>query len=543
MVNLDKLSPKQLRSELARGVLVLASCAILATLGTIASASDEGSAAADRVSQASYFDFLDTWLYTHAGDNRGLSGPEHDLARDNISFLLESYGLTVTLEPFEHRSATYHNVVGTKTGTVHPDQVYIVGAHFDSVGNPGADDDASGVATVLETARIISRYDCDYTVRFIAFDCEEVGLIGSKAYVVDHGSDDILGMVQADMVAHDPGTNLAYVLGRTASDPIKTSLGDAIDEYGDGLTYAIMGDLPYSDHAPFEAAGFQACLLIESEFSNNPYYHTQQDSLEQADNLNLPFAVRMTRSVVGWVVDQAGMHNTPPAIDAELLASPDPAEIGETITFGASATDWNGDDLAYSWDFGDETFATGDSVTHEYPTDGTYTATVAVSDWLDLVQATVEVTVARPVRVSKLKGKLNFRKAGRDTLLVKGELDLPQGFLPGGKSFRLDVGGAIADFDLDAKGRGSATAGPGKAASGGGKVRLGFRKKSGLWEFRAKLRKSSFAEAWEDEGLVDDTLKDVPVDLRTAVTVGEVPFITTGTFTYSGKSGRSGRIR
>ena len=78
--------------------------------------------AADDVSEASYVDFMDNWLYTHDGDNRGPSGPELILARDNIEYLMDGFGLTVTLEPFTYGGGTYHNVVGTQLCNTYPDQ-------------------------------------------------------------------------------------------------------------------------------------------------------------------------------------------------------------------------------------------------------------------------------------------------------------------------------------------------------------------------------------------------------------------------------------
>jgi hypothetical protein len=281
----------------------------------VAQASPEGMAAADQVSYDYYYDLMDNWLFTHVGDSRGApSGADHDPARDNILALFQSYGLTAELEPF---SGYYsgENVVATKLGTVHPDQIYIVGSHYDSVNNPGADDNASGCALVLEAARILSQYPSDYTIKFITFDHEEQGLIGSSAYVDAHSGDDVLGMISCDMVAYDPDTNNCNIYGRTASAPIKDSLAAAVAEYGDSLQYTVGGDEPYSNHAPFEAAGDQACLLIEGEVWSNPYYHTQQDSFEQPGNLNFPYAIRMTRSVVGWLVDQAHVHLAPILID------------------------------------------------------------------------------------------------------------------------------------------------------------------------------------------------------------------------------------
>jgi hypothetical protein len=272
-----------------------------------ADASPQGLAAANQVNQLSYQGFMNNSLYTHTGNSRGPSGAHLIPCRNNIQSRMQSYGLSVALESFTYSGNTYHNVVGTMTGSVYPNRIYIIGSHYDSVSNPGADDNASGTAAVLEAARIISQYDSDCTIKFIAFSMEEVGLVGSDAYVAAHAGADIRGMVSADMVAYDPSTNHALIYGKTASNLIKNALAAAIAEYGAGITYTVGGDEPYSDHAPFEDAGYQACLLIEGEVWNNPYYHTQSDNYEQAGNLNFPYAVKMTRSLVGWLVDAAGV--------------------------------------------------------------------------------------------------------------------------------------------------------------------------------------------------------------------------------------------
>jgi hypothetical protein len=277
-------------------------------LAWTAAASDMGMAAADQVSLSSIQGFLNYSLYTHTGHSRGPNGAQHDLARDNIKTIFESYGLSVVFDTFTYSGSTYENVVATKLGTVYPNQEYIIGGHYDSVNNPGADDNASGVALVLEAARIITQYDSDYTIRFIAFDMEEQGLIGSTHYADTHYNDDILGMISADMVAYDPATNKARIYGRTASNPIKNAVASAVAEYGQGLSATLYGQLDASDHAPFEAEGFQACLLIEGEVWNNPYYHTQQDCYDTPNYLNFTYAVKMTRSIVGWLVDTADVN-------------------------------------------------------------------------------------------------------------------------------------------------------------------------------------------------------------------------------------------
>jgi hypothetical protein len=319
-------------------------------------ASDSGQVAVDEVSLANYIDLMDNWLYTHDGDDRGY-GPEHDLAMDNIAALMASYGLTVTLEPFTYSSSTYYNVVGTKLGTLYPDQQYVIGAHYDSVSNPGADDNASGVALVLETARVLSQYPSDYTIVYIAFDREEQGLVGSTAYVADHAFDDIQAMISADMVAYDTDTDQARIYSHDTSSALMVALGAAIDEYGDGLTWFDAGWISASNHAPFDSAGFQACLLIEGEVWDNPYYHTQQDSFDTLGYLDFDYAITMTRSVVGYLVDHAGVQ-----VVALLITLPDgvpwrvdpdvPTTIAVEITNGAETVVPGSPTLHYRFDGG-----------------------------------------------------------------------------------------------------------------------------------------------------------------------------------------------
>jgi len=136
----------------------------------------------NQVSSTTYTGFLNDALYTHTGDNRGISGAQHDLARTNIVNSFQTYNLQPVLDPFTYSGSTYYNVVGTIPGCLHPEQYYIVGAHYDSVNNPGADDNGSGTAGVLELARVFSQYAFESSVLFIAFDREEQGLVGSNAH-------------------------------------------------------------------------------------------------------------------------------------------------------------------------------------------------------------------------------------------------------------------------------------------------------------------------------------------------------------------------
>ncbi len=261
----------------------------------------------DQVSQSSYTYYMTDMLYTSIGDDRGF-GPEHDLARDNIYSHFAGLGLATSYEPFQYGGSTYNNIIGVHTGTTRPDEIYIIGAHFDSVNNPGADDNASGTAGVMEAARVLSQYQFEATIIFIGFDREEQGVIGSRAYAAAHAADNILGMLTLDMIAYNgSGGNQASVYGRSGSDPLKQALLGSIATYGNGLVGIDSGSLGSyaSDHSPFQDEGFQACLLIEYDYKTNPYYHRPGDSTDTPDYIDYEYATNMVCSVTGFLAEYA----------------------------------------------------------------------------------------------------------------------------------------------------------------------------------------------------------------------------------------------
>jgi len=267
------------------------------------------------VNQTTYYSYLNDYLYTHTGDNRG-SGTQHNLARNNIQSLFGSFGLQTSLSPFTYGGTTYNNVVGVLPGTDPTAGQYIVGAHYDSASNPGADDDASGVAGILEAANVLSKYQFKSTLVFIAFDREEQGLVGSNAYASAHSGDDIRGMVAMDMIAYNlPENNSnhdkALIYGRSSSDPVKQALASAFSAYGNGVTAFFGGAFDASDHAPFEWNGKQAVLLIEPAVRDNPYYHTANDTVDMPNYIDYQYATNMTRATVGYLAGSAGLVPEP----------------------------------------------------------------------------------------------------------------------------------------------------------------------------------------------------------------------------------------
>jgi len=310
---------------------------------------------ADQVSQTQYTAYLSEpdFLYTHNGNDRGW-GPQHDLARTNIQNTLSGFGLTTSLHSFTYSGATYYNVVGVQLGTVEPNNIYIVGAHYDSVSNPGADDNASGVAAVLEAARVLSQHQFKSTIVFIAFDREEQGLIGSGAYASDHRSDNILGMLALDEVAWNNPANPDKAFIYSDSSVLRTAVADAMTTYG-GLTAVQRANEYGTDNWPFGSYSKPNGFLEEDYYGGNPNYHKSTDSVDTPGFIDYTYATKMVRGVVGYLATSAELVPKPSAGDANGDGVVDAADyIILKRNFGMMGAKWlDGDfsgDGTVGWD-------------------------------------------------------------------------------------------------------------------------------------------------------------------------------------------------
>ncbi|MCL5746258.1 MAG: M28 family metallopeptidase [Acidobacteria bacterium] len=306
-------------------LLGTASVLILASMASVCYA--EGVAGLlDELSQDRYTEHLRNQLYTQFGNNRYApdKGPEHDPARDYIASQFSSYGLETYLDEFTwtRRNPPFQgtlsgvNVVAKLKGKRYPDQMYILGAHYDSAATPGADDNASGVAGLLEAARVLAGHQFEYTILFIAFDFEEIGCSGASSYAQRHLDDKILGMVEMDMIAYSDGRNRAEIWTATPDpNPVSTALADATARYASDLTVRIGGNEGASDHGPFAAAGFNSAMLSEAT-PYSPYYHRRFDSVTDFNGndivmpdgtpyLDYAYATKMLRGVMGWAAEAA----------------------------------------------------------------------------------------------------------------------------------------------------------------------------------------------------------------------------------------------
>jgi hypothetical protein len=271
---------------------------------------------------ASYQGFLNRDLYTHAGDNRGFeynSGAgqyeptaQHDLARDNVLSHFNSLGLASSLDPFTFTAGkkTYagaNNVIGILAGVTNPTQYVVICGHYDSVQNPGADDNASGTAGVMEAARVMSQYTFETSIMFVAWDGEEKGLKGSWDWVNTNGVSSIVGAYNLDMLAYNGhDLDIADVYGTNAWTAGMTA---AATEYVPNLTIRDLGSgRGWSDHWPFESNGVFAGGIIEDD--DNPYYHTSDDNYDVAGYLDFDYAIDLLSVGVAAASDQAGVTLT-----------------------------------------------------------------------------------------------------------------------------------------------------------------------------------------------------------------------------------------
>ncbi len=241
-------------------------------------------------------DSLESFVSTlQAFNGRVYGTASNHAARDWIQSKFVQYGYdSVYLDPFSYNSNSCYNVVATKLGTRFPEHQIVVGAHMDAVpGSPGADDNGSGTAGVIELARILADVETDMTFVFVTFDAEEVGLHGAYHYADDAFArgDNIVYMFNLDMVGATGNTDQVTVYHGT-----ETGYSELYNQLADsllGLTGHMSGNIAQSDHWAFTQLGYTATFLIEYVFS--PVYHTPQDS---TTFMSFPYHTMLVRSAL-----------------------------------------------------------------------------------------------------------------------------------------------------------------------------------------------------------------------------------------------------
>lgn len=233
--------------------------------------------------------------------------PGNALAEVYIKQKLESFGLQTTIQSF---STIGNNVIAAQIGSIFPNRKFIICAHFDDMPPgpvaPGADDNASGTAAVIEAARIFSQYSFPFTIIYALWDEEEQGLLGSYYYAEQaaNAADSILGVINMDMIAYDTNNdNVCNIHNRDIGTSILLydKMIHVNTKYGVNLNIVSYnpGSLA-SDHAYFWYFGYGAVLLIEDGNNFNQYYHTVNDLIQY---FNQPYFHKTSKLALGTLAD------------------------------------------------------------------------------------------------------------------------------------------------------------------------------------------------------------------------------------------------
>ncbi len=245
-------------------------------------------------------------------------------------FILERFsqlGLSAEADPFVFEGVhESRNIVSVIPGMRNPEKIVLACAHYDSTSRnpfvwaPGADDNASGTAAILELARILAEEKFDFSIVLLCVSAEEQGLYGSDHYARQARSDgdEIIAVVNLDMIAY-PGSKqreLDVIANRQSEWLADRFIAVAQPHVALHLDKVVDASLTWSDHSSFWDQGFAALCGIED--SDNPNYHRDSDTLE---TLDLFFATEVVQASLAAVAEMAQLEsNSAAAVPTGLKA-------------------------------------------------------------------------------------------------------------------------------------------------------------------------------------------------------------------------------
>lgn len=251
------------------------------------------------------------YVFSHKIGNRDALSDYKNLLRaaDYITNEFKKYGYEVSFQGYKVWDNAVKNIIAVKRGSVYPAEIVVVGAHYDTCGNPGADDNASGLAGLLELARICSKAPLKRTIQFIAFVNEEPPFFQTK----DMGSlmfarqaraenKDIKAALVLESIGfysdkifsqrYPPLLGLFYpnkgnylaVIGNLKSARLATYVEKGFKRKTyfpmRSLTIDFFPAASFSDHWSFWQTGYSAVMITDTAFLRNSNYHRDSDTFE-----------------------------------------------------------------------------------------------------------------------------------------------------------------------------------------------------------------------------------------------------------------------
>lgn len=236
-------------------------------------------------------------------------------AKDYIETILKDLGLEYTLQNYQYSGKTFSNIIVTLEGQKEPGEIFIIGAHYDTVfGTPGADDNASAVAALLELCRLLKDYQPSKTLKLIFFVLEEpptfkTRYMGSYVYAktAKENKEKIYGMISLEMLGYYndkkgaqlyplPLMSLFYpkvpnfigVVGDLKSRKLVKKVANSLKK-GCAIpvetlsTVKFVPGVDFSDHGSFWKMGYPAVTITDTAFYRNPNYHSRSDTIDTLD--------------------------------------------------------------------------------------------------------------------------------------------------------------------------------------------------------------------------------------------------------------------
>ncbi|MDA2924440.1 M28 family peptidase [Acidobacteria bacterium AH-259-L09] len=254
------------------------------------------------------------YLATAIGERSPMYYRNLERAREYIEQIFSEVGYAFNHDVYQVRGKLYRNVIVEKKGRVHPQQILLIGAHYDTApGTPGADDNASGIASLLEIARLLSPLEPPMTIRLVAFTLEEPPHFHSRfmgsvvhAKKCQKRNDNIVGMISLEMVGYfdDRENSQAYplplmgrfypnqgnfiaVAGNFRSRHLVRRVTDRLTQESDirveSTALPFVPGVGLSDNWSFWQQGYAAVMITDTSFFRNPHYHLPSDLPDTLD--------------------------------------------------------------------------------------------------------------------------------------------------------------------------------------------------------------------------------------------------------------------
>jgi len=272
-------------------------------------------------------------LYSHVYTLSSEIGPRNlqyysalKRSQDYISEQMTIHYSNFFIQQYHHEKKSVNNLIVEKIGQTVPGEIIVVGAHYDTVADsPGADDNATGIACLLELTRLLHNYDNQRTLRFVAFTLEEPPFFGTKQMGSDvyarscrEKKENIVGMIALEMLGYYTGKKRSQKYPMPLMKDHYSDRGNFIVIVGNGQSRQLAGDVakhikkaslietrtiispPYihgidlSDHSSFWKYDYPATMITDTAFYRNPHYHEVSDTI---DKLNFRYFTRVVYSL------------------------------------------------------------------------------------------------------------------------------------------------------------------------------------------------------------------------------------------------------